>query len=140
MFILTTPEGANITSGPAETNFPLLLRFNSSNFPFNQAAADGRDIRFTTVTGTALSYQIEQWDAANGRAAVWVKIPSIAANARQEIKMYWGKTGVTSESRGTSVFNASNGYVRVHAPEWKCSGFNRLDLASQWRNHRHQRR
>ncbi|MCF7673954.1 MAG: DUF2341 domain-containing protein [Akkermansiaceae bacterium] len=114
LFILTTPDGANIATGPAETNFPLLLRFNSANFPFNKAAADGRDIRFTTATGTALSYQIEQWDAANGQAAVWVKIPCITANARQEIKMYWGKTGVTSESRGNAVFNASNGYASVH--------------------------
>jgi hypothetical protein len=113
LFILTTPDGANITTGPEETNFPLLLRFNSANFPFNKAAADGRDIRFTTATGTALSYQIEEWDSVNGRAAVWVKIPSIAANARQEIKMYFGKTGVTSESSGTAVFNAANGYASV---------------------------
>ena len=114
LIILTTPDGANITSGPAETNFPLLVRFNSGNFPFNQAAADGRDIRFTTATGSALSYQIEQWDSVNGRAAVWVKIPSIAANARQEIKIYWGKTGVASQSNGSSVFNTTNGYASVH--------------------------
>ncbi len=114
LFILTTPEGANIASGPAETNFPLLLRFNSGNFPFSKAAADGSDIRFTTATGTALSYQIEHWDAAKGSAAVWVKIPSIAPNAKQEIKMFWGKTGVTSASRASSVFNSANGYASVH--------------------------
>ncbi len=114
LFILTTPDGANIASGPAETDFPLLLRFNSANFPFNKAADDGRDIRFTTATGTAISYQIEQWDSVNGKAAVWVKIPSIAANARQEIKMYFGKTGVTSESSGNAVFSAANGYASVH--------------------------
>jgi hypothetical protein len=114
LFILTTPDGANIATGPEETNFPLLLRFNSANFPFNKAAADGRDIRFTTATGTALSYQIEEWDSVNGKAAVWVKIPRIAANARQEIKMYFGKTGATSESSGNAVFSASNGYASVH--------------------------
>jgi hypothetical protein len=114
LFILTTPDGANIATGPAETNFPLLLRFNSANFPFSKAASDGRDIRFTTATGTALSYQIEEWDSVNGRAAVWVRIPSITANARQEIKMYWGKTGVASESSGTAVFSAANGYASVH--------------------------
>ncbi|MCX6872724.1 MAG: DUF2341 domain-containing protein [Verrucomicrobia bacterium] len=114
MFILTTPDGANMTTGPAETNFPLLVRFNSGNFPFNQAAADGSDIRFATASGLVLSYQIEQWDSVNGRAAVWVKIPSIAANARQEIKVHWGKTGVASQSNGSSVFNTSNGYASVH--------------------------
>ena len=112
-FILTTPEGANIPAGAAETNFPLLVRLNSGNFNFAQAQPDGRDIRFTTLAGTPLSYQIEQWDAVAGTAAVWIKIPSISANARQEIKMYWGKTGVATESSGLNVFNAANGYVSV---------------------------
>ncbi len=112
-FILTTPEGADIASGAAETNFPLLLRLNASNFNFAQAQTDGRDIRFTTLSGTPLSYQIEQWDTANSTAAVWIKIPSISANARQEIKMYWGKTGVATESSGLNVFNSANGYVSV---------------------------
>ena len=112
-FILTTPEGANITTGAAELNFPLLLRLNASNFTFSQAQTDGRDIRFTTLSGTPLSYQIEQWDTANSTAAVWIKIPSISANVRQEIKMYWGKAGVATESSGLNVFNAANGYVSV---------------------------
>jgi autotransporter-associated beta strand protein len=112
-FILTTPEGANIASGAAETNFPLLLRLHSGNFNFAQAQSDGRDIRFTTQAGAPLSYQIEQWDAANSAAAVWIKIPSISANARQEVKMYWGKTEVASESNGLNVFNSANGYVSV---------------------------
>jgi len=112
-FILTTPEGANIATGTAESGFPLLVRLNSGNFTFSQAAADGGDIRFATVAGMALPYQIEQWDPANGQAAIWVRIPSIAANARQEIKMYWGKTGVGSESNGAAVFSASNGFASV---------------------------
>ncbi len=112
-FILTTPEGANIATGAAEVDFPVLLRLNSSTFNFAQAQSDGRDIRFTSVTGVPLSYQIEQWDSANSVAAVWIKIPSISANARQEVKMYWGKTGVATESSGLNVFNAANGYVSV---------------------------
>ncbi len=113
LFILTTPDGANIATGTPETDFPLLVKFNSNNFPFGQAAADGSDIRFSTTAGAALSYQIEQWDAVAGTAAVWVKIPGIAANARQEIKMYWGKPGSVSESDGTKVFNAANGFASV---------------------------
>ena len=113
LFILTTPDGANIATGAAETNFPLLVRLNSGNFPFVQAASDGRDLRFATAAGTALSYQIELWDQANGQAAVWVRIPSIAANARQEIRMYWGKAGVASESNGGAVFSAANGFASV---------------------------
>ena len=112
-FILTTPDGANIPGGVTEADFPLLLRLKSGNFNFGEAAADGRDIRFTTPAGASLSYQIEEWDAGAGTASIWVKIPSIAGNARQEIKMYWGKSGVASESDGSAVFNAANGYASV---------------------------
>ena len=94
MFILTTPDGANLPAGVSESNFPLL-------------------IRFTTAAEDPLSYEIEQWDSVNGQAAVWVRIPTITGNARQEIKMYWGKSGVASQSNGLSVFNSTNGYCSV---------------------------
>ena len=113
MFILTTPDGANIAAGASETNFPLLVRLTSGNFTFSQAQADGRDIRFATAAGAPLSYQIEQWDAPNGTACVWVKIPIITGNARQEIKMYWGKSGVASDSNPSAVFNSANGFASV---------------------------
>ena len=115
LYILTTPDGANLPASAAtETNFPLLVRLNSGNFPFSQAQSDGRDLRFATAAGAMLSYQIEQWDAVNGKAAVWVKIPAITGNARQEIIMYWGKSGVATASSGSSVFSSSNGYASVH--------------------------
>ena len=113
MFIITTPEGANIAAGLTETNFPILIRLNNNNFNFAQAASDGRDVRFTTAAGAVLPYQIEQWDVAGGAASIWVKIPTITGNARQEIKMYWGKAGVAAESNGPAVFNATNGYGAV---------------------------
>ncbi|MEI6605151.1 MAG: DUF2341 domain-containing protein [Verrucomicrobiota bacterium] len=113
LFILTTPAGANLAATASETNFPLLVRLNANNFNFAEAQSDGRDIRFSTVAGAPLSYQIEQWDASNSQAALWVKIPAITGNARQEIKMHWSRTGVTSESNGSGVFNASNGYASV---------------------------
>ena len=113
LFILTTPEGANLPASTSETNFPLLVRLNSGNFDFSQPQADGRDLRFSSATGAVLSYQIEQWDAAAASAAIWVKIPIITGNARQEIKMYWGKAGASSESNAAAVFNTANGYVSV---------------------------
>ena len=76
----------------------MLVRLNHDNFTFSQAKPNGEDIRFATAAGMALSYQIEQWDAASGTASVWVKIPTITGNARQEIKMYWGKADAASES------------------------------------------
>ena len=112
-FILTTPDGANIATGAPEVDYPVLLRLTGGNFNFSQAQSDGRDIRFTTASGLPLSYQIEQWDPSAGAAAVWIKIPSISANARQEIKMYWGKSDAMAESSGPKVFNTTNGHCAV---------------------------
>jgi len=111
--ILTTPDGANLPAGASVIDFPLLVRLDSGDFDFAQAQSDGRDLRFTTASGATLPYQIEHWDAVDGHAAVWVKIPTITGNSKQEIKMHWGKSGVDSLSRGSSVFSASNGYASV---------------------------
>ncbi len=112
LYILTTPEGANLPATASEANFPLLVRLNKEWFDFSQAKADGSDIRFS-IGGKPLAFQIEEWDATAGTASIWVRVPSITGNARQELKMFWGKPDATSESKGKSVFNESNGYLTV---------------------------
>jgi hypothetical protein len=112
IYILTTPEGANLPATASEENFPLLVRLNKETFDFKQAKAGGEDIRFSAA-GQPLAYQVEAWDAAAGEASIWVRIPLIKGNARQEIKMHWGKADASSESSGKAVFNASNGFVTV---------------------------
>ena len=44
LYILTTPEGANLPAAASEENFPLLVRLNRGNFDFTQANAKGEDI------------------------------------------------------------------------------------------------
>ncbi|MEI6605588.1 MAG: DUF2341 domain-containing protein [Verrucomicrobiota bacterium] len=112
LFILTTPEGADLPGGAAEANFPLLVRLNKGNFDFSQTKSKGEDLRFSAA-GKPLAYQIEEWDAANGRASVWVRIPQIQGNARQEFKVHWGKADAASESKGAAVFSADNGFASV---------------------------
>jgi hypothetical protein len=111
-YILTTPEGADLPATASEENFPLLVRLSKENFDFQQAKAGGEDIRFS-VAGQPLAYQIEMWDATKGVASIWVRIPLIKGNARQEVKMHWGKADAMSESSGSAVFNASNGFTAV---------------------------
>jgi hypothetical protein len=113
LYILTTPEGANVPATALEENFPLLVRLNKEWFDFSQAKGNGEDIRFTDATGTPLAYQIENWDAAAGNAAIWLRIPEIKGNTRQEVKMVWGKADALSESKGSAVFNEKNGYLSV---------------------------
>lgn len=111
--ILTTPQGANLPPSASEENFPLLVRLDKDWFDFRQAKAGGADIRFTASDGAPLSYEVDDWDAAHGTAAIWVRVPKIIGNARQELKMYWGNPDARSESNGSAVFNESNGYLCV---------------------------
>ena len=111
--ILTTPEGADLPVGTVTEGFPLLVRLHKDWFDFKQAKADGADVRFSTSAGAPLPYQIEEWDAANGSASIWVRVPRIEGNARQALRMHWGKADAVSESSGKAVFNESNGYLSV---------------------------
>ena len=113
VYVLTTPEGADLPASAAVENFPLLVRLHKDYFDFAQAKANGEDLRFSSAKGEPLAYQVEEWDATKGVASIWVRVPKITGNARQEIKLHWGKTDAKSESDGKAVFNESNGYVSV---------------------------
>ena len=113
LYLLTTPEGADLPSSASEESFPLLVRLHRDFFDFSQAKPKGEDIRFFSGTGEPLAYQIEEWDPAEGTASIWVRIPAIKGNARQELKLKWGKADAVSESNGAAVFNADNGYASV---------------------------
>lgn len=112
IWILTTPEGADLPESAAVKDFPVLVRLHRDFFAFSDAAEDGTDIRFS-YDGKPLAFEIEKWDADNGTASIWVRIPEILGNRRQEITIHWGNPDVESESRGKAVFNDSNGYISV---------------------------
>ena len=112
MYILTTPEGANLPASASVRDFPLLVRLHRDHFRFSEAAAEGSDIRFS-AGGKPLAYEIEEWDRVAGEASIWVRIPSIRGNDSQEITIHWGNAGAESASDGKAVFNASNGYIGV---------------------------
>ncbi|MEI8381684.1 MAG: DUF2341 domain-containing protein [Planctomycetota bacterium] len=113
LFLLTTPDGANLPASAVEENFPVLVRLNKDWFNFSEARSRGEDLRFTTSNGVPLSYQIDHWDAEAGMASIWVRVPIIRGNSHQEIKIYWGQAEALSESNGPAVFNKSNGYLSV---------------------------
>ena len=113
LWILTTPEGADLPPTCSESDFPLLIRLNGSTFNFSEAEPGGEDLRFSDSKNAPLAYQIEHWDAAHATASIWVRIPLIKGNDRQRIQMHWGKPIAISESSGTAVFNADNGFCSV---------------------------
>ena len=117
--INTSSSGANIAS--TLTNFPLLIRLTSANFPgFSQTLSGGADVRFSKANGMPLSYQIERW-VDNTAAEIWVKVDTIFGNnATQSVTMYWGKTGEVSMARAPLVFDTANGFSGV----WHLSNSN----------------
>lgn len=111
--LLTTPDGANLPPTAVVTDFPVLVRLHRDWFDFTRARPDGADVRFTTAEGARLAHQVEEWDAKNGAANVWVRVPSIKGNSRLPLRMYWGNAEVPDASDGKAVFNESNGYLSV---------------------------
>ncbi|MGL1937298.1 MAG: DUF2341 domain-containing protein, partial [Fibrobacterales bacterium] len=110
----TTVSYADVTNDV--TNFPVLVRLNGAahSFNFAQARTNGEDIRFTdAATGAVLSYEIERWDAGGELAEIWVKVPTITGNSSTDIKMFWGRPDVPSESDGAAVFETTNDFVGV---------------------------
>lgn len=113
MWLLTTPEGADLPAAASVEGFPLLVRLDKDWFDFGQAQANGGDFRVSSSTGEPLPFQIEEWNAERGTASIWVRMPAIKGNTRQEIKLHWGQADAKAESDGKSVFNESNGYLSV---------------------------
>jgi hypothetical protein len=113
IWLLTTPDGAELSAEAKVEQFPVLVRLHRDFFDFARAKPNGDDLRFSSSTGERLAFQIEEWDAAKGIASVWVRVPLITGNSRQEIKVHWGNANAVSESDGKAVFNESNGYLSV---------------------------
>lgn len=113
LFLLTTPEGADLPASAIVEGFPVLVRLHQDSFDFTKAQAHGEDVRFTTGDGLQLVYQIEEWDAVRGEAIVWVRVPEVVGNARQQLRVFWGNPDAQSESNAKAVFGESNGYLSV---------------------------
>jgi len=112
-WIITTPAGANLPARCVEKGFPLLVRLNADTFDFTQTRPDGADIRFSDSSGRPLAHQIDEWNVSGGTACIWVRIPEIRGNTGQSITMHWGNAAAASESDGSGVFNADNGFCSV---------------------------
>jgi hypothetical protein len=109
----TSATGANVATSLKD--FPVLVRFDAASKIFTQSlSAGGADLRFADADGTALDFEIERWDAANGKAEVWVRVPQVDGNSdKDRIFAYWGNAGVQSTAGGTRVFRPESGYVGV---------------------------
>lgn len=94
--------------------FPLLVSLGQTEVDvFTQSPAHA-DLRFAKPDGTPLPFQVESWDAAERKAAIWVKLDTLkGGKADQRIRMFWGRTGALDSSSGKAVFTAAAGFRGV---------------------------
>lgn len=78
-------------------NTPVLLKI--TGIP---EGTDSSTLKFYSLSGLALPYEIENWDPA-ATTSVWVKIPSIPAAGSAEIWAYYG--GAAAENDPADVWN-----------------------------------
>lgn len=101
--------------GGALTDFPVMIKLDSTRIDYAQVQSAGQDLRFTNDAGTLLSYEIEKWDAA-GTSVVWVKVPTLATYpTKSSIWMYYGN-GAASDAQSSAAWDAN------HRGVWHLSG------------------
>lgn len=116
IWIDTTPTGADLPAEAVLKHFPLLVRFGSDWFDFD-TKPDGTDVRFfTKESDDPLSIAVDHWEAKDLiECAVWVRVPEIRGNARQELRVVWGNADAPriDPKIKLPVFSSSNGYKSV---------------------------
>lgn len=90
------------------SNFPLMVRVDSSRIDYANTQNSGQDIRFYDADGvTMLSHEIEKWDEA-GSSYVWVKVPQVDASSNTDyIWMYYGNPTVADGQSATNVWDTN---------------------------------
>ncbi len=100
----TTATGMNLTT--PVNDVPVLLRLHSGNFPqFLNIKDGGADFRLLAGDDkTPLKYHVEKFDAASQIAFVWVKVPVLAPQSKDnKIYLYFGnQTAPKADDPGSS--------------------------------------
>ncbi|MBQ6136392.1 MAG: DUF2341 domain-containing protein, partial [Kiritimatiellae bacterium] len=71
-------------SGTALANFPVLVKLSTAISGFSYSdfrLPNGGDLRFTDASGNLIPHEIDTWNPS-GVSTVWVKVPTLEANAR----------------------------------------------------------
>lgn len=109
-----------------QIEFPILVRFTLENFSFENATADGHDLRFTAADGTTLlSYERERHDAASGVAEYWIKLPELYSMVPTEFFVYYRQQSTADGADPANVWDSN--FVFVHHLEESAGSSNAYD-------------
>jgi len=94
------------------TDFPILVKLEANtDIDYSKTKDSGEDIRFADSDGTALSYEIEEWNES-GTSYVWVKVPQIDSESdTDKIYIYYGNGSADDGQNVGDVW--SNNYAMV---------------------------
>ena len=103
-------------SGTALSNYSVRL-----NLPFQEGMnSDFSDIRFADLNDNELGYWVEK-KTDNDEIVVWVKVPSLPANQKTTIKMYFGDASAESASSMENTFKIAD--PAGFKSNWKYYGY-----------------
>ena len=89
------------------SDFPVLVKLSSSFFDFTKAKDNGEDIRFTDSGGaTLLKYEIERWSKTDGKAEIWVKLPTVLSGSNTDFYIYYGNSDASDGQDPTNVWDS----------------------------------
>lgn len=125
----------NAASAENLTNFPVLVKLNSSRIDYSQTQNSGQDIRFVDPSDntTVLSHEIESWNE-DGDSYVWVNIPKIdAASTTDFVWLYYNNANASDGQAVNSTWNSN--YVAVqHLEETSACPVSFTDSTSNGNN------
>jgi hypothetical protein len=112
--VMVNTQTAGLNPTDTLFDFPLLLRLTSTNFDFSTAKKKGEDIRVAKPNNVLIPFEIEQWDSANGTAAIWILVDTLYGSSLEKIvHLYWGNKKGETFSNAAAVFDTATGFRNV---------------------------
>ncbi|MGC9308647.1 MAG: DUF2341 domain-containing protein [Thermoplasmatota archaeon] len=106
-------------------NYPVLVSVQDTDL--TKADSLGHDFVFTTLDGTKLHHEIEDWDAATGKLVAWVNVPLLSPSEDTILYLYYGNPVCDDQQNIAGTWDA--GYAMVQHMEENGTGL-RYDSTS----------
>lgn len=106
----TTPIDIDNTGGSSQTDFPVQVDLNSSNFDFEKIDSTGKNIRFELADKTILDHWLESFDAVAKTATYWVEIPTLGVEVLT-ITAFHNSVGGVDTSSGADTFTYFEDFI-----------------------------
>ena len=114
------------TGGEDRTDFTVKLSFNSTNFNFEFARSDGKDLRIGERSNGSMIFNmwIATWSVTNNIGVIWLKIPLLEANKIKTLYVYFGHpvdSGISDIDTVDFIFADGFDGTSVDTTKWNYS-------------------